>query len=328
MPRAEPAPEPEPPAGHDAAELVDLTTASPLVWRRTWVEDRPARYGVAGAGLPVLFLHGWGLGHRAYRQSITRLVDLGCRVHAPALPGFAGTADLPSRQFSLAGFARWVDAFLDAVHVDEPAFVVGHSFGGGVAIKLAARFPERVRRLVLVNSIGGSAWKDGPAGVLKSMAERPLWDWGLHFPGDVWPIPQATKVLPVLVSEMLPNAVRNPRAMLRVGNLARRADLTPELEVLKERGLPVVVLWGTRDGVIPRASFDAMCRAIGAEGEVIDGSHSWLVGDPDAFGEVITNHVAVAKLARDLESAAGAAGAGRPGPVRRGKEMLDRLRSA
>src|SRR5205823_11366475 len=139
------------------------------------------------------------------------------------------------------------------------AAVVGHALGGGVAIKTAHRHPDRVPTLVRVNSVGGSAWESGA--VTRAISERPLWDWGLHFPGDVWPLNQATKVIPVVLEEALPNLVRNPRAFWKVGQLARRADLTRELEELKARQLPVVVLWGTRDGVVPRSVFDAMCTA-------------------------------------------------------------------
>lgn len=270
-----------------------------LAWRRTWVDERPVHYGVVGDGLPVVFLHGWGLGSRSYRHAIRRLVELGCRVHVPDLPGFGGTPELPGADLSFTGYADWVDAFLDAIHVDEPVFVVGHSFGGGVAIKFAHRYRRRVRTLVLVNSVGGSAWSSATG--LRAITERPLWDWGLHFPSDVWPIPQATRVLPVVLEDAVPNLLRNPRGVWRVGRLARRADLTPELEDLKAWEVPVVVLWGTRDGVIPRSAFDAMCSALGSDGEVVDGSHSWLLADPDHFGEVITNHVEVAQLARAME---------------------------
>ena len=288
-----------------AAEALDGPEAPEvqLRFRRAWVQGRPALYGVAGEGLPVLFLHGWGLGHRSYRRSIDRLVALGCEVHAPSMPGFGGTPELPRRAFSFSGYADWIDAFCEAVGMDEKAFVVGHSFGGGVAIKTAHRHPDRVRTLVLVNSVGGSAWESGS--VTRAISERPLWDWGLHFPGDVWPLNQATKVIPVVLEEALPNLVRNPRAFWKVGQLARRADLTRELEELKARQLPVVVLWGTRDGVVPRSVFDAMCTALGSAGEVIEGSHSWLLADPDQFGEVMTNHVAVAQLARRLEARGG-----------------------
>ena len=275
------------------------TNEGHLVWKRTTVCGRSALYGVAGEGLPVLFLHGWGLGQHAYKRALKRLAQLGCQVFAPAMPGFGGTPGLPGQEFSFAGFGDWAAAFLDALEVTEPVFLVGHSFGGGVAIALAHDHPERVRSLVLVNSVGGSAWTKGRR--VRSMAERPLWDWGLHFPGDVMPLGQLTRVLPVVLEDALPNMVRDPVALWRVAQLARQADLTTELEELKRRQLPVVVLWGDKDKIIPRASFDALCIAIGSEGQVISGNHSWLLADPDAFGEVMTNAVSVAQLARQLE---------------------------
>jgi pimeloyl-ACP methyl ester carboxylesterase len=272
-----------------------------LVWKRTEVEGRPAHYGEAGEGLPVLFLHGWGLGQHSYKRALKRLVTLGCRVLAPAQPGFGGTPDLSAAAFSMPGYARWVDEFLQSVGVDEPVFVVGHSFGGGVAIQFAHDFPQRVRTLVLVNSVGGSTWQSA-GGVVRSMAQRPLWDWGLHFPRDLMPFRQVTRVLPVVLEDALPNLLRNPATLWKVANLARTADLTFELEELKRRQVPVVVLWGDKDTIIPKPSFDALCAAIGSEGEVVAGNHSWLLADPDAFGEVMTNVVEVAQLARKAES--------------------------
>lgn len=278
------------------------TGSQHLVWKRATVDRRTALYGVAGDpdGTPVVFLHGWGLGQHAYKRALRRLVDLGCRVWAPALPGFGGTADLPRRTFSIAGYAEWVDGFMAAVRIDEPVFLVGHSFGGGVAIQTAHDFPDRVRSLVLVNSIGGSAWRaDGS--LVRSMAERPLWDWGLHFPADVAPLRQMHRVLPVILEDAVPNLIRNPRALWRVAQLARRADLTRELEILRDRQLPVTVLWGQKDELVTRANFDAVCTALGQEGEVVAGNHSWLLVDPDAFGEVMTNVVAVADAVRALD---------------------------
>src|SRR4051794_26573193 len=282
------------------ASTLPTGSSDHLAWKRATVNGRTALYGVAGEGLPVVFLHGWGLGQHSYKRALKRLVGLGCRVYAPAMPGFGGTADLPAREFSLAGYAEWVDEFLRVVKVDEPAFLIGHSFGGGVAIQTAHDYPDRVRYLVLINSIGGSAWARSGS-VVRSMAERPLWDWGIHFPRDILPLPQLTRVLPVILEDALPNAVRNPRAMWRGANLARTADLTPELEELKRRRLPVVVLWGEKDKIIPRASFDALCKALGSDGEVVSGNHSWLLADPDAFGEVMTNVMEVAKLAKEME---------------------------
>lgn len=291
------------------------TAAQPadhLVWRSAVVDGRRALYGEAGGPtsthdrgdrqtLDVVFLHGWGLGQHAYKRALKRLVHLGCRVLAPALPGFGGSAELPPERRDLPGYGAWVDGFCAAVGLEHPAVVIGHSFGGGVAIQFAHDHPERVGTLVLVNSIGGSTWTSGS--VARSMAERPLWDWGIHFPRDILPVPQIRRVLPVILEDLVPNLARNPRAIWRVAGLARRADLSVELAELRRRQVPVVVLWGEQDRIIPRASFDALCAAIGTKGEVVPGNHSWLLADPDAFAEVMTNVVEVARTAQAMESA-------------------------
>lgn len=271
-----------------------------VVNRKTWIEGRPAAYSTAGEGPPVLFLHGWALNDRTYRQVVETIAAQGARVLAPALPGFGGTADLPRAQFTIAGYASWVASFVAALEIDEPTVVVGHSFGGGVAIRYAHGHRARVRSLVLVNSIGGSAWRRGDT--LRSISERPLWDWGLHFPADIFPARQATRVLPVLAEGLVPNLVRNPRAIVRVAGLARKADLRQQLEDLRDHGLPITILWSKRDAVIPRESFEALCVAAGVEGVELEGSHSWLLADPDQLGEVITNDLRVARLATELES--------------------------
>jgi pimeloyl-ACP methyl ester carboxylesterase len=270
-----------------------------VVNQRTWVQGRPAAYSMAGEGMPVVLLHGWALAQHTYRRVIEEIAEQGCMVIAPSMPGFGGSGDLRGEAFSMSGYAKWVADLLDVLEIEEPAVLVGHSFGGGVAIKLAHDMPSRARSLVLVNSIGGSAWRSGRS--LRSIGERPLWDWGLHFPSDVWPVRQATRVLPVIFEDLVPNLIRNPRAIVRVANLARRADLRAELERLRDRGMPITILWGTRDGIIPRESFEALCVASGVEGTVVEGSHSWLLADPQQFGEVITNDVRVARAARDLE---------------------------
>ena len=271
--------------------------ASWLTWRRTTVGGRSALYGEAGEGPPVLFLHGWGLDHKVYKRALSRLAAAGVHVLAPAMPGFGGTPSLPRESTSLTGYADWSGEFLRTVGIDQPALVMGHSFGGGVAIKLAHDQPERVRALVLINSIGGSAWSRRGS-TLRSMAERPLWDWGIHFPADLLPVRQARRVLPVIIAEAVPNLLRDPRAFWEAAGLARKADLTAELEELRNRGLPVVVLWGQSDQLITRDSFEDLCTTLGKpEVVTVAGTHSWLISDPDAFGEVMTNVIDVVGMA-------------------------------
>ena len=268
-----------------------------LTWKSAEVDGRAAVYGEAGDGPPVVFLHGWGLDHKAYKRALSRMVGDGVRVIAPALPGFGGTDGLPYKANDLGAFVEWVESFLDVVGVTEPVLLMGHSFGGGVAVRFAYDHPDRTRALVLVNSIGVSAWTHRGS-TIRSMAQRPLWDWGIHLPADLLPLRQARRVLPVIVAEALPSLVRDPRAFWSAAGVARRSDLTVELDEIRRRGLPVVVLWGRNDRLVTKDSFEAMCLALGNPHVVtVEGSHSWLIGDPDAFGEVMTNVLDVVGMA-------------------------------
>jgi pimeloyl-ACP methyl ester carboxylesterase len=271
----------------------------PLSFRRTQVMGRPASYVDAGAGRAVVFLHGWGVGHRAYRDSVRQLAGTGLRVLAPALPGFSGTAPLPRAESTLRGYAAWVIAFLETLEVKGSVLLVGHSFGGGVATMTAIEAPDRVRGLVLVNSIGGAAVTAD--GELVGPTARRLWDWGVHFAKDVRVPSQFFRVLPVVATDVVPNLVQAPRAFLRSAGVAWRADLTAELATLARRRLPVLVVWGRRDRLISDESFRTLCDAIGDPAPItVPGGHNWLLADPARFGEVMTNVVSVANRARWL----------------------------
>lgn len=261
-----------------------------LEWRHVEVDGREVDFATTrGEGRPVVFLHGWGLNHRSYRHALGGLARLGMRVYAPAMPGFGGTADLPAEDFSLAGYARWVDRFLTAVGVTEPVVLIGHSFGGGVAIQLAHDVVGRVSQLVLVNSIGGSAWTDR-RGRERHMRDRPLWDWGLHLQADTFSLRQLTRIAPVIVADALPNVLRQPRSLWQVGRLARDADLGAELRELRKRRMPVTILWGRHDTVLPQAGLESMRAALGNRAvRTVDGSHSWLLVNPGRFAEELTN---------------------------------------
>ena len=124
-----------------------------MIWtplRRAWdgiesraleVNERHASCAVGGQGPPVVFLHGWGLGHRSYRSTLVELVARGCRVYAPALPGFGGTSDLPVEGAPSRVTPPGSTPSLAPSELTSRALVIGHSFGGGVAIRLAHDAP-------------------------------------------------------------------------------------------------------------------------------------------------------------------------------------------
>jgi pimeloyl-ACP methyl ester carboxylesterase len=273
-------------------------SAGHLIWRETSVDGRRAIFGVGGHGTPVLFLHGWALGSRAYKRALKRLIRLGCRVYAPALPAFGGTEGLPRAHSSLADHAGWVDAFLDAVGVDEPVLVAGHSLGGAIGARLAHDFPDRVSHLVLINSLGAPLWADAP-GRARLLHERPLWDWAVSFSKDILISDRALPTARAIAEDCLPNLVRNPLGLARAAAMARRVDLEWELAALRRSGVPVTAVSSDGDLVVTADCFAHLCRTLGVQGRVVRGRHSWLLAAPEEFAAVMVESVAAATAARN-----------------------------
>ena len=97
---------------------------------------------VLGEGPPrILALHGWGRRGADFKPSLEGLPAL-----APDLPGF-GASPPPTEVIGASGYADILVEMLD--EFDEPPVLVGHSFGGRVAVCLAAQYPDRVGGLVL-----------------------------------------------------------------------------------------------------------------------------------------------------------------------------------
>ena len=121
-----------------------------------WVEVEGLRihYLQAGAqGTPVVLLHGGGLDSAAltYRFTIGPLAKQH-RVIAPDWPGF-GESAAPTTAWGVDAYVRFLGRLLDALDLSH-AGLVGISLGGAIALGLTLRSPERVEKLVLIDSYG------------------------------------------------------------------------------------------------------------------------------------------------------------------------------
>jgi len=269
----------------DGAPPPPVPVDGTLTWSETRVDGQRVRYAVTGSGPDALFLHGWGLRPNAYREDIRHMGLAGCRVHAPAMPGFGGTPELHPDQRSFDGYGAWAGRFLDSVGVDRVALVAGHSFGGGVSTAFVHAQPDRADSLLLVNAIGSPTWAVLPDEV-RTMMQRPLWDWGRNFGTDLLHSTRLLRTLPTLLEDFIPNLVRDPLGMFRTSAFIRRADLVAEVRAIAARPIPVLVAWSDRDGLVPRSAFDELRHAAGTDGVVAEGSHAWLIADPEAFGQL------------------------------------------
>jgi len=109
------------------------------------------RYRTMGKGAPLVLLHGWGTSLDTFRPMAE---DLG-RFHTVTsfdFPGH-GQSDLPPGAWAVDDFVGLTLELMAELGI-EKASVLGHSFGGRVAIKLAAAHPDKVDRLVLVDAAG------------------------------------------------------------------------------------------------------------------------------------------------------------------------------
>ena len=108
-------------------------------------------YVKVGQGPAVLLLHGLGCDHTTWEPVIDALARR-YTVIAPDMLGH-GLSDKPRADYSVGGYANGMRDLLTVLGIDR-ATVVGHSFGGGVAMQFAYQFPERTERLVVVASGG------------------------------------------------------------------------------------------------------------------------------------------------------------------------------
>ena len=144
---------------HLAIGFLAATSGSPEAGRlrsaRVDTAQGPIATLQAGAGEPVLMLHGLGATKASFMPTIAALAPSN-RVIAVDLPGFGDSGKPLGAPYHAPFFARSTAALLDALGL-ERAHVIGHSMGGRVAIDMGIRHPERTGRLVLMTP--ALAWK-------------------------------------------------------------------------------------------------------------------------------------------------------------------------
>jgi pimeloyl-ACP methyl ester carboxylesterase len=106
---------------------------------------------VQGEGPPVVLLHGWGADGASLHPLAAHLARRH-RTVTPDLPGFGGTA-LPPADWGVDDYTAWTEQLLAKLDITR-AVLLGHSFGGRIAVLLAATRPALVERLVLIDAAG------------------------------------------------------------------------------------------------------------------------------------------------------------------------------
>lgn len=252
-------------------------------WRTVGPDGARVEVMEVGAGDPLVFLHGWGLTPRSYAGGLSRLTAAGLHAMAPTLPGFGASDPLPLRS-DLHEYATRVAGALEEAGLDRPAFVIGHSFGGGVALQLAHDRPDLVRSLTLVNSVGGAP------GAGNRLSHRSYLRWAVGALSVLHP-KDVLRLAPGTLRDFLPSAARHPLAAISSAALALRASLADEAAALVAAGMPLLLVWGDRDRLVTPGRLSEVAAQLPPE--VVRGRHGWLLTSPTDFAELMHNALVV-----------------------------------
>lgn len=233
-------------------------SAAPVAGSEVWFRD-------VGAGPPLVLIHGYLVDQSDWDLVVRRLAAHH-RCLLVDLPGFGRSLAALARPEREAGVEASIEGLADAVLATvehalgtaEPLDVVGHSMGGGIALALAARHPERVRRLVVVNGFCCPARGHRRSRVLTGPLVGPLFSWWLRrlpgftlhtffrrrvFPGDG--LPRGVTLEPFVRNLRVPGAAERAREVLR-DVIGRPEAVRRAVDAVRA---PTLILWGDRDRI-------------------------------------------------------------------------------
>jgi uncharacterized protein (TIGR00369 family) len=259
---------------------------------RTFAGD--VAYLRQGQGPAVLLLHGIPSSSYLWRDVIDLLAPT-FDVLAPDLLGYGDSDKRLDADLSLAAQARYMVAFMETVGIHQAA-VIGHDIGGGVAQLMAVDEPQRVARLVLIDSAVDNNW---PVPVIARLKE-PAWDQimvnidmrkGLR-EGLETGMVTAGRVTDEVVDEWTRpfQDLGGRRAYLRAARALNNRDLISRSKHIEEIETPTLILWGANDAYLESRWAEVLQHKFrNSTVEIIDpGGHFLPLDRPDAVVEAIT----------------------------------------
>ena len=258
----------------------------------------------AGKGPALLLLHGVGCDHTSWDEVIEPL-SRRFTVIVPDLLGH-GQSDKPRADYTLGGFANGMRDLLTVLGIDKVT-LIGHSFGGGVAMQFAYQFPERTERLILV-SPGGLGSEVTPIiravtlpgyeqvmSALTLPGVRHLGKAGMHALQRL--DRPATRDLGEIAD--IYESFADPRTRAAIRHVVRAVvDLKGQIVTMVDRAylteaMPMLIVWGRDDMVIPvKHAENAAAIAPGAVVEIFGNSGHFPHKDhPQRFVKVVREFI-------------------------------------
>jgi pimeloyl-ACP methyl ester carboxylesterase len=235
----------------DQVERVHLKLAG-VEGYSVYVHGHRLHYYVSGqpGGEPVVLLHGLGGRSEDWIRMLPYLQQAGYRVYTPDLLGFGQSDEPHNASYSIQEQARLVVGFMDKVGL-ERVDLGGWSMGGWIAQKVAVDNPERVRRLVLMDSAGLKVPPKWDTKIFTPTTPDELNQLHAMLTPDPKPMPKFVVEDMLRLSRDYGWVVKKALASMMTANDVMDADL-PSLK------MPVLILWGDQDRITPLSEGQTM----------------------------------------------------------------------
>lgn len=199
-----------------------------------FINQLRVNYKIAGSGPAILIFHGWGSNSDNWQKVGDLLTEKGFRVIIPDLPGF-GKSQEPLEIWGINNYSQFAQKLVDFLNL-EKFYLLGHSFGGVVALKFSLKSPERIKKLFLVS----------PAIIRKKTLKQRI----------IKKIAKFFSFLPFQIKKIIYQKILrsdyplNPGIMRGIYLKVTGEEISSHLPKIK---IPTVIIWGQEDRITPLA---------------------------------------------------------------------------
>ncbi len=245
-------------------------------------------YNQLGKGIPILFIHGYPLSRRIWElqepglSDIASIIAIDLRGHGKSFP-----FDPPYTMESLADDCRHL---LESIEIKSPIVVCGLSMGGYVAFALYHKYPQLFRGMILTSTRAAADSPQGKAN--RESAIKDVRDHGIAFIAEsmlaklVSPITLSSnlKLVETIREIMLETSIQGVIGALQ--GMRDRPDSTP---LLSQINVPVLIVQGTDDQLIPLSEVETMHEQISGSRLVVipKAGHLSNMEQPDQYNQAV-----------------------------------------
>jgi len=225
----------------------------------------------------LVLLHGWQSSKERWQRVKEEIKKGGIKVIVPDLPGFKKETEL-KRPWGLDDYVEWVKRsfFIN----EDQFFLLGHSFGGRIAIKFAIKYPEKLSGLILVSAAGIKPKRNPLVSIFVPIFKKLSFLPGYRF---------FRKIFYRFVLKKT-DYVNLKGVMKETFKKVINEDLTPLLSKIK---VPTLIIWGEKDKITPLSDAFLMKKEIkNSKLEILkDIGHAPHLKDPKSLSQKILDFI-------------------------------------